>query len=130
MQAISCDRPLISDRISAGTVLPMPSVSILSASVPLLTRVALTLSARPLGELLIVLVAAHPVGMPFDDDGLDARAGRELRDHVAIQTRFRRGCERSQHECENLLVLESHRGVASRGGDRRGSRRGRRGGAT
>src|SRR5712671_4217438 len=45
-QAISSDRPLISGQNFAGTVLPMPSVSILSPSVPLLTRWALTLSAR------------------------------------------------------------------------------------
>src|SRR5258707_1036042 len=45
-QAINSDRPLISGQNFAGTVLPMPSVSILSPSVPLLTKWALTLSAR------------------------------------------------------------------------------------
>src|SRR5205809_7198605 len=74
----------------------------------------------PLGKLLIVLRVAQPVGMHFDDDGLDARAGRELRDHVAVQSRLRRLRELRLRECENLLVLESHRGIAARG-NRRGS---------
>jgi len=53
--------------------------------------------------------------MPFDDDGLDARAARELREHVAIQARLRRLRELRLHEREDLLVLESNRGVAALG---------------
>src|SRR5206468_7370713 len=48
-------------------------------------KVGLDALGAPLGKLLIVLVAAQPVGMHFDDDGLDPCAGRGRRHRSAYR---------------------------------------------